>query len=67
MPAQRGPRGEKVTIVTWTDPAVPHDLHIEAYAAAGVRPSVHPSAAQRVKELREKNMVVVGCDTVPVK
>lgn len=69
MAASYSPRGKNVTIVTWTDPAKPHDLHVEAWAAAGQanRPSSHMNARQRCEELKSEGMVVVGCDTVTVR
>lgn len=69
MAAQYSPRGKRVTIVTWTDPAKPHDLNVEAWAAAGLTRagSAHKNAKQRCEELVGEGMVVVGCDTVLVQ
>ena len=40
---QRGPRGETVTVVTWTEEDGTRGIRV--YAAAGVRPAKHTSAA----------------------
>lgn len=69
MAAQYSPRGKRVTIVSWTDPADPHKLNVEAWAAAGdtARVSSHTNARQRCEELAAQGMVVVGRDTVLIR
>lgn len=67
MPAPRGPRGEKVTVVVWNDPSAPHTQHVEVYASAGIRPGSHQSAKDRTAELMSQGMVLIGCETLTVK
>lgn len=62
MPRPRGPRGEKVTVVCWTD--ANGTVHVEAYAAAGVRETAHKSALDRLKELDETDNPTVHTVTV---
>ena len=46
---QRGPRGERVTLVAWTEEDGTQGFR--AYAAAGIRPTKHASAADFKAEL----------------
>lgn len=49
MPPQRGPRGEKVHVVTWI--TSDGKVQVEVYAAGGLRAAKHKSAMDRVAEL----------------
>lgn len=49
MAPPRGPRGEKVTVVSWTEED--GTQFVQVFAAAGTRPTKHESAEDFRKEL----------------
>lgn len=66
---QRGPRGEKVTILIWqAEEELPREEpHVEAWASAGVRAGSHKSAKDRQNELLAMGARILAIDTVQVK
>lgn len=67
MPPQRGPRGEKVTVVSWTEEdGTPG---VQVYASAGVRPGSHKSAKDFEQELIAAGIPqgLIHVRTLPVK